>query len=186
MDVWRSAVTQAHAAESVALKMERVAPSSHMHPQDQLPATLHSAVSLHFDIACTPPGSTTGRERAAPRHGSNVAKEWEEAAESVQTISQRWRGTTGNGDVPLRWARRHKMLRVRGGPEGLLKTGMESAKQNYWSLLPLISRAVIVEAILDFLLFFSHRLPGQSLPLGHQPPSQSPRSTVGASWPPHK
>lgn len=101
---------RAHAASQLRVLCwkwrERLLPHTCIHKINcELLCTLH--ISFHFDIVCTPPGSTTGRERTAPRRRrSNVAKEWEEeaAAQSEQTIRQRWRGTTGNGDVPLRWA----------------------------------------------------------------------------------
>lgn len=68
VDVQRSEVTvHTSTSQSRVLKTERVSPSSHAHPRDQLQASLHFAISLHFDIVCAPLGRTTGRERTAPR-----------------------------------------------------------------------------------------------------------------------
>lgn len=132
--------------------MERVAPSSHMHRRDQLRATLHFAISLHFDIVCSPRGRTTGGERKASRCcRSNVAKEWE-GARSEQTIRQHCWGTAGNEDVPLRWAdgTRCSMWEWRG-PEDEGRDG----KRSKWSVLTLIFFAVIVYQDVTWFWFFS-------------------------------
>lgn len=133
--------------------MERVAPSSHTHRRDQLQATLHFAISLHFDIVCSPRGRTTGGEREASRCcRSNVAKEWE-GAQSEQTIRQRCSGTAGNEDVPLRWAdgTRCSMWEWRG-PEDEGRDG----KRSKWSVLTLIFFAVIVYQDVTFIFRSPH------------------------------